>query len=115
VSAARVPGKPQAKQRPRIGRNGHVYTPKETVAYEKLVGESWLAAGGGLVPKGTAVEVVVHVYGDRVEIEVNEAEGLKATARADLDNIAKSVLDGLNGVAWDDDRQVAKIIVIRCG
>jgi Holliday junction resolvase RusA-like endonuclease len=26
--------------------------------------------------------------------------------RGDVDNICKAVLDGLNGVAWDDDRQV---------
>lgn len=31
------------------------------------------------------------------------------TFRGDLDNIVKSVLDGLNGVAWKDDAQVVEI------
>lgn len=29
----------------------------------------------------------------------------------DVDNLAKSMLDGLNGIAYDDDRQVQKITV----
>lgn len=29
----------------------------------------------------------------------------------DVDNLAKSMLDGLNGVAYDDDRQVQKLTV----
>ena len=33
----RVDGKPQAKQRPRFTRSGHVYTPSETTNYEKLI------------------------------------------------------------------------------
>lgn len=30
---------------------------------------------------------------------------------SDLDNHAKSVLDALNGVAWDDDRRVVRLVV----
>jgi crossover junction endodeoxyribonuclease RusA len=114
VSAVRVDGKPQAKQRPRVGRGGRVYTPKETRDYEQLVAAAWRAAGGPCLPKGTAAEVTIHVYRDRVEVSVEVADGLPATARADLDNLAKSVLDGLNGVAFDDDRQIAKLTVVRC-
>lgn len=36
--------------------------------------------------------------------------------RPDLDNAAKSILDGLNGVAWDDDRQVSELhVYVRSG
>lgn len=31
----------------------------------------------------------------------------------DVDNIAKAVFDGLNGVVWYDDRQVAEMHVYR--
>jgi len=31
----------------------------------------------------------------------------------DVDNIAKSILDGCNGVIWDDDRQVVALHVYR--
>lgn len=33
----KIPGKAQAKQRPRMGRTGIVYTPKETLVYENYV------------------------------------------------------------------------------
>ena len=32
-----VLGEPRGKQRPRMTRNGHTYTPAETVQYENLV------------------------------------------------------------------------------
>ena len=31
--------------------------------------------------------------------------------RFDLDNATKAVLDSLNGVAWEDDSQVARLVV----
>ena len=34
-----IPGKPFAKQRPRATRQGRVYTPKETVSFERTVGQ----------------------------------------------------------------------------
>lgn len=33
-----VLGRPMPKQRPRVGRHGNIYTPRETKAYEELVG-----------------------------------------------------------------------------
>jgi Holliday junction resolvase RusA-like endonuclease len=33
--------------------------------------------------------------------------------RRDLDNIAKSILDGCNGVLWADDAQVDGLTVVR--
>jgi Holliday junction resolvase RusA-like endonuclease len=34
-----VPGKPFAKQRARATRQGRIYTPKETVSFERVVGQ----------------------------------------------------------------------------
>ena len=34
---------------------------------------------------------------------------IKATKKPDIDNVIKSVLDGLNGVAYEDDKQVVKL------
>lgn len=34
---------------------------------------------------------------------------LKGGRMPDVDNLLKTVLDGLNGIAWEDDRQVVKI------
>lgn len=108
-----VPGKPQAKQRPRVGKGGRIYTPRETAEYEAKVGMSFRLAEGTPIPKEVAVRVEIHVWKDKVEVVVEPAPDRRHTARADLDNIAKSVLDGLNGVAFEDDRQVAELLVVR--
>jgi len=43
--------------------------------------------------------------------------GVKASApeipRQDVDNVAKAVLDALNGVAWVDDTQVERLLVVK--
>jgi len=33
--------------------------------------------------------------------------------RSDIDNLIKTVLDGLNGVAWEDDTQVVKVEAVK--
>jgi Holliday junction resolvase RusA-like endonuclease len=38
-------------------------------------------------------------------------QGLRHTAKPDADNIIKSISDGLNGVAFVDDAQVAELLV----
>ena len=35
--------------------------------------------------------------------------------RRDVDNIAKAIADGLNGIAWEDDSQVTSLSVSRAG
>jgi Holliday junction resolvase RusA-like endonuclease len=37
---------------------------------------------------------------------------LKGYRRADLDNLVKLVADGLNGVAWTDDRLVGELYAV---
>jgi crossover junction endodeoxyribonuclease RusA len=106
-------GKPQAKQRPRVGKGGRIYTPRETAEYEAHVAHSWHAADGACIPRDTAVRVELYVSKDKVEVVIEPAPDRRHTAKADLDNIAKSVLDGLNGVAFEDDRQVAELLVVR--
>ncbi len=86
-----IPGRPVPKGRPRLGirgRKAFVYTPPATREYEKLVG--WVAKSAGCRPVEGPVSVALSVY---------------VKGRLDADNIAKSILDGLNGVAyWDDDQ-----------
>jgi len=31
--------------------------------------------------------------------------------KPDCDNLAKSVCDALNGILWDDDRQICRLVV----
>jgi crossover junction endodeoxyribonuclease RusA len=92
-----VPGRPVPKARPRLGvrgRKAFVYTPPATKEYEKLVG--WVAKATGCRPVKMPVAVALDVYIKR---------------KLDADNIAKSILDGLNGVAYEDDDQVVELLI----
>ncbi len=92
-----VPGRPVPKGRPRLGVRGkkvYIYTPTETKEYEKLVG--WTAKAQGCRPTDKPVIASLDIYTRR---------------KMDLDNVAKSILDGLNGVVYKDDDQVVELLV----
>lgn len=111
-----IQGKVQAKQRPRF--NGKfAYTPKETVAYENWVKTCYLEKYRGQKPLEKPLKVKIIAYYDipkstskkkRQQMLDNE---IFPTVKPDTDNIAKSVLDSLNGIAYVDDKQVVKLIV----
>lgn len=106
-----IPGKPFAKQRPRATRQGRVYTPKETVSFERQVGV--IATQHFPSPLNGPVSVTI-----RATFETPKSWSKKKTAELinrphtqtpDLDNCAKAIMDGMNRIAWDDDSQVARI------
>ncbi|ADQ41562.1 endodeoxyribonuclease RusA [Caldicellulosiruptor acetigenus I77R1B] len=87
-----IVARPVPKARPRLGANGRMYTPKETKEFEELVG--WCTRSVVKKPVEKPVKVNIDVF---------------TKSRADIDNIAKAILDGLNGVAFLDDRQVVEL------
>ena len=97
-----VSGPPVPKERPRLARNGRTYTPLRTLRYERSVRDAARAAMVGLVRWSTGQR-----YSVAIEVRVSDAR------RRDLDNVAKSVLDGLNGLAWIDDCQVDALSIWR--
>lgn len=113
-----VEGDPQGKARPRFSqKSGTVYTPAKTVRYERLIRKAFLDAGGNAIPSDCYVGITVDAYfqipksytkGKRLACEHNINRPDK---KPDIDNILKIVLDGLNGVAYADDKQV---IEVRC-
>lgn len=112
-----IPGEPIAKGRPRLTTvNGfaRAYTPKKTANYEGLVA---LAAQGANCPMFEgAVRVSIAAYWacpkSRERKNNPRTQEWKVT-KPDGDNIAKSVTDGLNGIAWLDDSQVASLTVTK--
>ena len=104
-------GQPVAKQRPRMARNGRVYTPAKTVAFEKAVRS--IAAPHFPAPLHGPVKVTVWATFQppvswtkkKTAANMNRPH----TQRPDLDNIAKAICDSLNGLAYVDDNQVAAI------
>lgn len=109
-----VPGTPVGKGRPRFVRaTGRTYTPDKTRAYEKLVYECWKA---GNFPKLYG-PLTVHISA-RFPIPQSWSKKKKALAdsgmmphdkRPDIDNCIKSLFDGLQGYAFDDDSQITNL------
>jgi crossover junction endodeoxyribonuclease RusA len=92
-----VEGRPVPKGRPRLARNGGVYTPKTTVEYEVRVSNAWFEKYGSTALEGKLV-VWCFFATDR-------------HGKQDVDNLAKSVLDGLQraGAFAQGDEQVYKL------
>ena len=107
-----IPGPAQAKQRPRVNRNtGRIYTPGATSKYEKLVKESY---GDNLCfeDQFISVKILFKFSVPKSYSKKKRAEALAGDLRptkADIDNYIKSVLDGLNKVAFLDDRYIFSI------
>lgn len=94
-----IPGPPVAKQRPRRGPAGNWYTPKRTTDYENVVAWSAKAAGVKL-ESGVPYGVQIRFY--------------LSSHRKDIDNCAKSVLDGLQRMGQDwNDSQVIRLDVMK--
>lgn len=111
-----VAGKVQAKQRPRF--NGKfAYTPKETIAYENWVKTCYLNKYRGQKPLEKPLKVKIIAYYDipkstskKKQQQMLNGE-IYPTVKPDTDNIAKGILDSLNGIAYLDDKQVVKLEV----
>lgn len=110
-----IPGKPFAKQRPRATRQGRVYTPSETVAFERQVGMIATAALPAPLegPLRLTVDAIFEPPPSWSRRNREAAMGQPHTQRPDIDNCVKAVSDGLNRIAWADDSQVAEIVATK--
>lgn len=86
---------PVPKGRPRFG-NGHAYTPKATLDYEKYV-----AAIAGIYMRGEYFET------ELLALTIHFRR--KGKRLCDIDNLIKAFLDAGNGVIWKDDTQIRQI------
>jgi Holliday junction resolvase RusA-like endonuclease len=113
-----LPGVPVPKGRPRMTKRGHVFTPKKTVSYERSIALAAQAAksklaGGQLFDGPVMVTIHCH-FGMPKSWSRKRKEAMLYEPHIqlpDLDNLVKSVLDGLNQTfgIWDDDKQVAAV------
>ena len=109
-----VEGTIVAKARPRVCRYG-TYTPKKTKDYEQLIRNNYMAQDGTFFEKGIPVQISIKVYKKppksttKKNLKLIEQGLFPWVKKQDIDNICKSVLDALNGIAYADDGQVIKI------
>lgn len=113
-----VPGEVCAKGRPRFvnrGRFVQTYTPDKTVNYENLVRLSFMQAGCEKLSGAIKAEIKVFMQIPKSESMKKKAAmmagQIRPTKKPDADNCAKSVLDALNKIAFDDDSQIVELHV----
>jgi Holliday junction resolvase RusA-like endonuclease len=115
-----VEGDPKGKGRPRFSRVGSftkVYTDKQTLTYEAMIATFAKQAMGGTEPLKTPVSVFLYV---RLPIPQSYPKKRREAClsgvempckKPDIDNIAKTYLDAMNGVIFVDDTQVIDLHV----
>lgn len=115
-----VPGEPIAKGRPRFSKYGQTYTPQRTAVYETLVRlEYERQCEGVFFEKGVPLRMIVHAYCaiPKATTKKKRVEMLSGvlwpTKRPDCSNLVKTIEDGLNGVAYEDDSQIVSLVVVK--
>lgn len=111
-----IPGKAVGKGRPRFSTAGgfpRTFTPGKTVEYENLVRLAWIQSGSAKL-SGALYVFIKAIFTPPKSTSKKKRAAMIGTGychKPDCDNIAKSILDALNGIAYDDDAQVVEIAV----
>lgn len=115
----KIPGRVQPWQRPRPRGHGYGYiTPKATINYEKIVASESKIAMGSRPPFKGSISLTVHLI-EGVPPSYSKLKRQRCLAGdifpsgCDIDNQTKSLLDGMSGVIYDDDRQVVHLEALR--
>lgn len=114
-----VPGQPKGKQRPKVTMQGnfaHAYTPKETTNYENYVKVMFqICKDKAFLDGAIRAEIIAYFPIPKSTSKKSRAlmlsGDIKYTKKIDCDNLAKIVLDSLNGIAYKDDAQVYELSV----
>lgn len=113
-----VEGKIKGKARPRwSSTSGCMYTPLETKQYEKYIAHCFRIAGGQKIEGAVALSITMLFAipksmkkADKELCKFNEILPMK---KPDIDNCLKAVMDALNEVAYNDDKQVTENYVVK--
>ena len=110
-----IPGEPVAQGRPRatsIGGHARVYQPKKSMSYQAKV--ATFATEAMRVDKQQplvgAVSVEIEAVFERAASSYRKKNPRKRearTGRPDVDNLIKAIMDGMAGVVYANDSQVA--------
>lgn len=112
-----IPYAPVAKARPRMTKTGHTYTPEKTRQYEKIVQFCFHKKYGciqqPLTDKPVSVTLLFYMpipkSFSKKKIDELKENKMLCPKKPDIDNLAKAVLDALNGRAYKDDNQIVEL------
>ena len=117
-----VEGPPRGKGRARFARRGNfvsTYTDSKTVDYETHIRACAIKAMGSSEPLESPVSVYLYA---RIPVPASYSKkkreacisgDIRPTKKPDIDNIAKSFLDAMNGIVYKDDIQVISLHITK--
>lgn len=115
-----IHGAPVQKERPRFRRYGRKvisYTPTKTKRYEEAVRSAFSSFADSVPCEDEDVAVGMELIFfmpipeklPKYRLKQIEEQSFRPLHKPDIDNLIKSVLDGLNGAAYHDDRQIISV------
>ena len=115
-----VEGTIRGKQRPRFNtKNDRAFTPGQTINYENWIKQCYIEQSNRLLngPIRARIEIYYSVpksyFKTKRKIEAIKDGIDYPMKKPDADNIAKIVLDSLNKIAYEDDKQIVELTVIK--
>jgi Holliday junction resolvase RusA-like endonuclease len=103
VAEILVPGPPVPWMRARSDASGRRFTAKKDKGHRNVV--ALIAATKPKAPKDAPLHVHARFVMPRAKTKASTA----FCTRGDVDNLAKGVLDALQGITYDDDRLVVSL------
>ena len=98
---------PTAKARPRVLRSGITYTPAKSLNYERQIVLAYQNCNDKQYFETEAISINIEC--NFVKVKSNKKPLM--TQKPDVDNLAKTIMDALNGFAYKDDSQITFITV----
>lgn len=98
---------PIPMERQRITKNGKCYTPNRSILFRKLfqnkiikqLPDDWTPT-----PKNVSLDIEV----------LKDCKSVTSTNYGDVDNLAKAIMDAMNGIVYFDDSQVVSLSIDKC-
>lgn len=98
---------PIPMERQRVARNGKCYTPQRSIIFRKLFQEKVIRQlPDDWTPTPKNVSLDIEVYKD--------CKSVTAKNYGDVDNLAKAIMDAMNGIVYIDDSQVVSLSIDKC-
>ena len=113
-----VEGTIRGKQRPRFNtKTGRAFTSNQTINYENWIKQCYIEQSNKLLQGAIRARIEIY-YSVPKSYSKRKIETIKDGAdypmkKPDCDNVVKIVLDSLNKIAYDDDKQVVELTVLK--
>lgn len=113
-----VEGTIRGKQRPQFKKKtGKAFTPNQTINYENWIKQCYIEQSNKLLQGAVRARIEIY-YSVPKSYSKRKIEAIKdgtdyPMKKPDCDNVAKIVLDSLNKIAYDDDKQVVELTVLK--